>query len=86
MSESDVTGARANFLARVQRFTDATLERLDESRRGKDADEKEARIISNLVLKILRLWDKAIQYEKQDPRLETELEDTEIHGSGIEEG
>lgn len=85
MSESEGTGSRADFLDRITRFMDVTLDRLNEARKGKDPDEKEARSISNLALKVFRLWDKALQNVKPDSRLELELRETEDHSSGTRE-
>ncbi len=66
-------GSRAEFLARVQRFTDMVLERLGEASEGRDVDEKEARMLGSLALKVLRLWDKALLSEQRDPQLEDEM-------------
>jgi len=46
--------SRAEFLARVQRFTDMVLERLGEASGGRNVDEKEARMLGSLVLKVLK--------------------------------
>ncbi len=66
-------GSRAEFLARVQRFTDMMLERLGEASEGRDVDEKEARMLGSLVLKVLRIWDKALLTGQVDSQLEDEV-------------
>lgn len=71
--ENAGAGSRAEFLARVQRFTDMVLERLGEASEGRDVDEKQARMLGSLVLKVLRMWDKALLSGQRDPRLEDEL-------------
>lgn len=73
MSETNPARLRAEFLARIQRFTDAILDRLDEASQGEDADEKEMRVLRNVVLKSLRIWDKALLDGQRDPRLEEKL-------------
>ncbi len=78
--ENAGVGSRAEFLARVQRFTDMVLERLGEASEARDVDEKEARMWGSLVLKVLRLWDKALLTRQVDSQLEDD------GGPGQEEG
>ena len=73
MSETDPARLRAEFLARIQRFTDSILDRLKQASQEKDADEKEMRMLRNVVLKSLRVWDKALLDGQRDPRLEERL-------------
>ena len=70
MSETVSTGSRSEFFARVQRFTDEMLDSLVGASRGKDVDEKEARALRSALLKVFRLWDKALPQGQRDPRLE----------------
>ncbi len=73
MSETDPARLRADFLARIQRFTDAILDRLSEASHEKDPDEKETRMLRNVVLKSFRIWDKALLESQPDPRLDERL-------------
>jgi hypothetical protein len=73
MSETDPARLRAAFVARIQRFTDTMLDRLNEASQEKDADEKETRMLRNVVLKSFRIWDKALPDGQRDPRLEERL-------------
>ena len=70
MAESVSTGSRAEFLARVQRFTDELLESLTKASRGKDVDEKEARTLRSDLLKSLRIWGSSLPEEQGDSRPE----------------
>ena len=69
MSENVSTSSRAEYLARIRRFTDEMLDRLNEASRGRDVDDKETRALRNVVLKALRIWDKALLEGQRDPRL-----------------
>ncbi len=83
MSESVSTGSRAEFLARVQRFTDEMLGSLIEGSRGRDVDEKEARTLRSALLKSLRIWEKALHDGQRDPRLEEKLRRVEKQASQV---
>ncbi len=52
--------SRTDWAARVLRFTDMMLERLSESWQEKDVDEKETCSLGNMIVKMVRLWDKAL--------------------------
>jgi len=58
--EEKIVGSRADWSARVLRFMDMMLERLNESWQAKDVDEKETRALGNMIVKMVRLWDKAL--------------------------
>ncbi len=86
MSENVSIGWRAEFLARLQRFTDEMLESLHEASQGKDADEKEARTLRFAIQKSLRIWDKALREGQRDPRLEERLRQVEKQASQVKSG
>ncbi len=86
MGESVSTGSRAEFLARIQRFADEMLGSLDGASRGKDVDEKEARALRSVLLKLLRIWDKALLEGQRDPRLEEMLRRVEKQASQSKSG
>jgi hypothetical protein len=70
-----------SFFARIQRFTDEMLDSLNGASRGKDVDEKEARVLRSVLLKTLRIWDKALLEGQRDPRLEEMLRQVEKQAS-----
>ena len=86
MGENVATGSRAEFLARIQRLTDEMLDSLDKASRGKDVDEKEARTLRSVLLKLLRIWDKALLEGQRDPRLEEMLRRVEKQASQVKTG
>jgi len=86
MSEGISIGPRAEFLARIQRFTDEMLGSLNSASRGKDVDEKEARALRSVLLKLLRIWDKALLDGQRDPRLEEMLRRVEKQASQVTNG
>ncbi len=86
MSENVPAGSRAEFLARVQRFSDEMLGSLDGASRGRDVDEKEARVLRSVLLKLLRIWDKALLEGQRDPRLEEMLRRVEKQASQVKTG
>jgi hypothetical protein len=86
MGEDVSAGSRAGFLARIQRFTDEMLDNLKEASRGKDVDEKEARALRSVLLKLLRVWDKALLDGQRDPRLEEMLRQVEKQASQVKSG
>ena len=67
VDENILVGSRAEFLARLQRFTDTVLERLGEASGGKDVDEKELRMMSGEALKVLNLWEKSLHDDQPEP-------------------
>ncbi len=73
MVENEPDGSRSEFLARAHRFTDMMLNRLGEGSSGKDVDEKETRMLANVVLKVLRIWEKALHADQPAPQLEESL-------------
>jgi hypothetical protein len=81
MSESGSTGSRAAYFARIQRFTDEMLDRLNEASKGKDVDGNETRALRNAVLKALRIWDKALREDQSVPRLEEKILQVEKQAS-----
>ena len=81
MSENVSTGSRPEFLSRLQRFTDEMLDNLGAVSRGKDADEKEARALRSVLLKLLSIWDKALVEGQRDPRLAEMLRRVEKQAS-----
>ena len=83
MGENVSTGPRAEFFARVQRFSDELLDSLDGASRGKDVDEKEARTLRSALLKSLRIWEKALHDGQRDPRLEEKLRRVEKQASQV---
>jgi len=86
LSETVSTGSRAEFFARVQRFADEMLDSLIEASKGKDVDEKEARALRSALLKVLRIWDKALLQGQRDPRLEQMLRRVEKQASQVKSG
>ena len=72
VDENILVGSRAEFLARLQRFTDTVLERLGEASGGKDVDEKELRMMSGEVLKVLNLWEKSLHNDQPTPQMTTQ--------------
>ncbi len=86
MGEDVSTGSRAEFLARIQRFTDEMLDGLDEASRGKDVDEKEVRTLRFAIQKSLRIWDKALREGEHDPRPEEKLRRVEKQASQVKSG
>jgi hypothetical protein len=83
LSENGSTGSRGEYLARIRRFTDEMLDRLNEASRGRDVDDKETRALRNAVLKALRIWDKALLEGQRDPRLEEKLQRVEKQASQV---
>ena len=86
MSENVSTSSRLEYLARVRRFTDEMLDRLNEAYRGKDVDDKETRALRNVVLQAFRIWDKALPEGQSDPRLEERLRHVEKQASPVKTG
>ena len=86
MSESGFMGSRAAYFARIQRFTDELLDRLNEASRGKDVDDKETRALRNAILKALRVWDKALLEGQRDLRLEERFRPVEEQASQVNTG
>jgi hypothetical protein len=86
MSETVSTGSRAEFFARVQRFTDEMLDSLVGASKGKDVDEKEARALRSSLLKVLRIWDKALPQEQRDPHLREMIQRAEKQASQAKTG
>jgi hypothetical protein len=62
------------------------LDRLNEASRGRDVDDKETRALRNVVLKALRIWDKALLEGQRDPRLEERLRQVEKQASQVKSG
>jgi hypothetical protein len=86
MSENISTGSRAEFLVRIQRFTDEMLESLKDASEGKDVDEKEVRMLRFAIQKLLKIWDKALREGRRDPRLEEKCRQVEKHASNAKTG
>jgi hypothetical protein len=86
MSENLSTGSRAEFLARIQRFTDEMLDGLIEGSKGRDVDEKEARTLRSSLLKSLKIWEKALHDGQLDPRREEKLRRVEKQVSPLNSG
>ncbi len=86
MSENISTGSRAEFLVRIQRFTDEMLESLKDASQGKDVDEKEVRMLRFAIQKLLKIWDKALRDGRRDPRLEERFRQVEKHASSVKTG
>ena len=86
MSESVSDGPRSEYLARIRRFTDEMLDRLNQASREKDADENQIRALRNVVLKVFRLWDKALLDGQRDPQLEERIRRLEKQGPGVKNG
>jgi len=72
VDENILVASRADFLPRLQRFTDIVLERLGEASGGKDVDEKELRMMSGEVLKVLNLWEKSLHNDQPTPQMTTQ--------------
>jgi hypothetical protein len=83
LSENVSVGSRAEFLARIQRFTDEMLESLIEGSKGRDVDEKEARTLRSGLLKLMRIWEKALRDGQRDPRLEEKLKRIEKQATNL---
>ena len=58
--EDEVAAKWDGFLARIQRFTDVMLDRLVQVSSGKDADEKETRMLGGVIQDTLNTWEKAL--------------------------
>ncbi len=86
MGENVPVEPRAEFLARIRRFTDETLDNLNAASRGKDADEKEVRALRSILLKLLKIWDKALFDGQRDPRLVEILRQVEKQPSQVKTG
>jgi hypothetical protein len=86
LSENGSTGSREEYLARIRRFTDEMLDRLNEASRGRDVDDKETRALRNAVLKALRIWDKALLEGECDPRSEESVRYVEKQASAVKTG
>jgi hypothetical protein len=86
MGESVSTGSRSEFLSRIQRFADEMLDSLAGVSRGKDVDEQQARALRSVLLKLLRIWDKALIEGQRDPRLEEMLRRVEKQVSQVKSG
>jgi hypothetical protein len=86
ISENVSVGTRAEFFARVQRFADEMLDSLVGASKGKDVDEKEGRALRSTLLKVLRIWDKALLQGQRDPRLEEMLRRVEKQDSEVKNG
>jgi hypothetical protein len=86
MSENVSGGPRAEFLARIRRYTDEVLDNLNAASRGKDVDEKEVRALRNVLLKLFRIWDKALLDGQRDSRLEETLQRVEKQASQVKTG
>ena len=86
MVENVSAGSRGEFFARIQRFADEMLNSLDRASHGKDVDEKEARALRSVLLKLLRIWDKALLDGQRDPRLEEMLQRVEKQTSQVKTG
>ena len=63
-SEKEARASRTEFLARIQRFTDMTLDRLGEASVGKDVDEKETRMLGSVVLRALNIWERTFHADR----------------------
>jgi len=86
MGENVSVGSRAEFLARVQRFTDEMLDSLIEGSQERDVDEKEARTLRSALLKSLKIWEKALHDGQRDPRLDEKLKRIEKQAPKIKNG
>ena len=86
MSENGSIDWRSEYLVRVRRFTDEMLDSLDQASRGKDVDEKEARILRSNLLKAFRIWENASVDGQPDPRLEERLKQVEKRASAVKTG
>ena len=63
-SENEARASKTEFLSRIQRFTDMTLDRLGEASGGKDVDEKETRMLSSVVLRALNIWERTVHPDR----------------------
>ena len=86
MGEDVPAGPRTEFFARIQRFADEILDSLHLASRGKDVDDKEVRALRSVLLKLLRIWDKALLEGQRDPRLEEMLQGVEKQASLTKSG
>ena len=86
MGKDVSVGPRAEFFARIQRFADEILDSLHAASRGKDVDDKEVRALRRVLLKLLRIWDKALLEGQRDPRLEEMLQRVEKQASLTKSG
>ena len=86
MGENVSTGSRAEFLVRVQRFTDEMLDGLKNASQGKDVDEKEVRMLRFAIQKLLNIWDKSLREGRRDPRLEEKFLRIEKQASHVKTG
>ena len=71
-SEKEARASRTEFLARIQRFTDMTLDRLGEASVRKDVDEKETRMLGSVVLRALNIWERTFHSDRNAPLLKKE--------------
>jgi hypothetical protein len=62
------------------------LDRLNEAYRGRDVDDKETRALRNVVLKALRIWDKALPEGQHDPLVEERHRQVEKQASKVTSG
>jgi hypothetical protein len=62
------------------------LDNLSTVSRGKDADEKEARALRSVLLKLLSICDKALLEGQRDPRLAEMLRRVEKQASQVKSG
>ena len=83
MSENGSAVWRSEYLARIRRFTDEMLDRLNEASKGKDADDKEIRSLRNVVLKVLRIWDKSLIEAHRDLQLGNKFPQVENQSSQV---
>jgi hypothetical protein len=84
--EEKMAGSRADWSSRILRFTDMMLERLSESWQEKDVDEKETRALGNMIVKMVRLWDKALSTPQREPRSPTSSSPLTDERSEVESG
>jgi hypothetical protein len=62
------------------------LDSLVERSRGRDVDEKEARTLRSVLLKSMKIWEKALHEGQHDPRLEEKLRRVEKQVSQAKTG
>jgi len=62
------------------------LDRLNEAYKRRDVDDKETRALRNVVLKALRIWDKALLEDQHDPQLTERLQQVEKQVSTVKTG
>jgi len=86
MSENGSIGSKAEFLARVQRFTDEMLDRLSVVSRAKDGDEKEARSLRTALIKSMSTWERLLREGPRGPRLQEMLRRIEKQASQAKTG